>query len=495
MSHDDFLRLLDFLDSKMFDYKTTETGWNYTGLIFDYLFENSVFSIDYLNVEDFFSDKANCKINENERLSTQLCDFTAEQIIRFFEAVILLLHKTQYYTNEDENPKNKIINYLKRKGYNIIIDEQSVTIKDTCVIGEGSYCIVKKVTDSLYKKQLLNMYQSDVEQCKRLKYEFENMSKLADVTGVLNVYEYDPIENSYIMEACEKNLYDFLNEHIGLSVRDRLNIVLQIVVALNAAHEKNIIHRDLHLGNILKKGDSFLLSDFGLSKDLSVIRSLKTTSTPKNAHYFLDPLALNNLKNYDALSDMYSVGKILEYIMTYDGSLLDDEINFIINKATNRIKSKRYSNMSLMYDDISNVINNFERQRLEAVTYDEIKNGIWNNQTNKRIMELINSNKIAFEIVRLKLINFAQIIIQMPPDDQQLLLENLEQNYIDATGYGGFANYEIFSTICYQLLLMGVRDPIQNICTHILEGCSQYRFKSNRQYQELIQKGIIKQSA
>ena len=110
-------------------------------------------------------------------------------------------------------------------------------------------------------------------------------------------------------------------------------------------------------------------------------------------------------------------------------------------------------------------------------------------------MELINSNKIAFEIVRLKLINFAQIIIQMPPDDQQLLLENLEQNYIDATGYGGFANYEIFSTICYQLLLMGVRDPIQNICTHILEGCSQYRFKSNRQYQELIQKGIIKQSA
>ncbi len=54
MSHDDFLRLLDFLDSKMFDYKTTETGWNYTGLIFDYLFENSVFSIDYLNVEDFF---------------------------------------------------------------------------------------------------------------------------------------------------------------------------------------------------------------------------------------------------------------------------------------------------------------------------------------------------------------------------------------------------------------------------------------------------------
>lgn len=491
MNQDSFMRLLQFIDNKLFDYKTSDTGWNYTGLIFDYIFDNSVFAIDYLNVDDYFADKAECNIKEDERLANQLANLSSEQQIKFLESVLLLFDKTTYYKREEDNPKHKIINYLQRNGYNVIINENSVIIKDTYIIGQGSYCVVTKVTNGLYKKQLLKEYQSNDEQCKRLKYEFENMSKLSDVVGVLNVCNYNSTDNSYLMEACEKNLYDYLNEHIGLPIKDRLDIVLQIALALNEAHKRSIIHRDLHLGNILKKGEVFLLSDFGLSKDLDIIRSLKTTSTPKNAHFFLDPLALNNLKNYDMYSDMYSVGKILEYIMTYDTSIINDELNYIINKSTNRVKTKRYKTMEEMCNDIENYINSLEIKNLEAVTYDEIRNGVWNSRTNKCIIDLINSNRIAYEIVRLKLKNFAQIVIQMPPDDQQLLLENLEKNYADATGYMGFENYDIFSTICFQLILNGIKNPMKSECIRILEGCAKYRYKGSNQLNDLKNKGII----
>lgn len=71
------------------------------------------------------------------------------------------------------------------------------------------------------------------------------------------------------------------------------------------AHEHNIIHRDLHLGNVLKVGDDFVLCDFGLSKDESIERSLKSTATVINNHLFIDPLAIGDFTKLDKKSDIY----------------------------------------------------------------------------------------------------------------------------------------------------------------------------------------------
>ena len=65
---------------------------------------------------------------------------------------------------------------------------------------------------------------------------------------------------------------------------------------------------------------------FGLSKDTMINHSLKSTSTPKNSHYFIDPIGLHDFTALDKLSDIYSIGKIIDYIT--DGSGVEQKVVF-----------------------------------------------------------------------------------------------------------------------------------------------------------------------
>lgn len=122
--------------------------------------------------------------------------------------------------------------------------------------------------------------------------------KLSSSPFVLKVFHYDSMDNSYLMEKCDCNLYDFLN-------RNPFKIIRNLILGMIDVHQAGIIHRNLHLGNILLKGREMVLSDFGLSKDTMVSHSLKSTSTPKNSHYFMDPIGLSDFTKLDKLSDIF----------------------------------------------------------------------------------------------------------------------------------------------------------------------------------------------
>ena len=53
-SHEKYIQILRFLDRNLWDTKTDESNWNYNGLILDYYFYDSVLSIDYLDLNEFF---------------------------------------------------------------------------------------------------------------------------------------------------------------------------------------------------------------------------------------------------------------------------------------------------------------------------------------------------------------------------------------------------------------------------------------------------------
>ena len=50
--------------------------------------------------------------------------------------------------------------------------------------------------------------------------------------------------------------------HNKLTWKERIQIVVDIIEALERIHDENAIHRDLHSGNILLK-NSFCISDLG----------------------------------------------------------------------------------------------------------------------------------------------------------------------------------------------------------------------------------------
>ncbi|MHA1471123.1 MAG: protein kinase domain-containing protein, partial [Candidatus Asgardarchaeia archaeon] len=88
--------------------------------------------------------------------------------------------------------------------------------------------------------------------------QHQNIVRLLD-------YGIDPVPY-IVMECMEGSLRDLLNKK-SFQIKEALEIVLQIALALNYAHsEFNLVHRDIKPENILFKGDIFKLSDWGLSK-------------------------------------------------------------------------------------------------------------------------------------------------------------------------------------------------------------------------------------
>jgi serine/threonine protein kinase len=110
------------------------------------------------------------------------------------------------------------------------------------------------------------------------------------------------------------SLQDRLDEG-GLKARDMAHIVERVAEGLDAAHARDIIHRDVKPANILfdTSGEAFL-SDFGLAKSLN--RSTGMTGalfvgTPE----YMSPEQVRN-ERLDGRSDIYALGVTLFYALT-----------------------------------------------------------------------------------------------------------------------------------------------------------------------------------
>ena len=180
------------------------------------------------------------------------------------------------------------------------------------------------------------------------------MLRLAKSPYVLKVFNYDENNDSYLMEKCDCNVYDYLENNPFKDDKLILQVIEELLLGMKDVHEAGIIHRDLHLGNILIKEGHVVLSDFGLSKDTMINHSLKSTSTPKNSHYFIDPIGLHDFTALDKLSDIYSIGKIIDYIT--GESELNKKLSFVISKATERNRTKRYAAVDELIQDVNSSV-------------------------------------------------------------------------------------------------------------------------------------------
>ena len=63
----------------------------------------------------------------------------------------------------------------------------------------------------------------------------------------------------------EGNLRDYLqNNHSNLTLKDRISMFHHLCLSLYYIHEKDLIHCDLHSGNILVDGGNCFITDLGL---------------------------------------------------------------------------------------------------------------------------------------------------------------------------------------------------------------------------------------
>ncbi|MBD8591216.1 protein kinase family protein [Peribacillus simplex] len=472
-------KILSYFDQEFWDGKTTETNWNYYGLILDWYFESSVLSIDYLDIADYFQDNGGFKFTDDINLIDQYKNVDENKRLKILGNILNILKHSKVNEEKCKLIIQKVSNVLKKNNIKIENPEYGyLIVVPNDILDSGSYCNVVRVKEGILRKELKLQYQNDEKLNKRMQYEFENMRKLSGCPQILNVYEFNPENNTYLMEQGEKNLYDFLKDQIELSFEVKLKIIMDLLKGMEYAHEKSIIHRDLHLGNVLKINNEFVVCDFGLSKDLSIERSMKSSFTEKNNHLFVDPLAISDFTKLDQKSDIFSIGKIIDFVLLHNETNPNHQLKSIVERCTCRDKALRYSSCTEIITEIELILKNQGQEETRQSTINKILNNQYDSQVHELVIDLANNDTLSKFIVTHQLSHFGKLILKFESFYQEKILDSMMVNYAEATGYNGWKNYDIFASIAYYLCL-NVQDlKTKKIAEHILTECANIRYSA-----------------
>jgi serine/threonine-protein kinase len=101
-----------------------------------------------------------------------------------------------------------------------------------------------------------------------------------------------------------------------LPAAEAVNYMMQVLAALEYAHARGVVHRDIKPGNMmLTPGGLVKLMDFGIARS-ATDNKLTQTGTGVGSLYYMSPEQIQGVATPDARSDLYSVGVSLYELVT-----------------------------------------------------------------------------------------------------------------------------------------------------------------------------------
>jgi TolB-like protein/Tfp pilus assembly protein PilF len=101
-----------------------------------------------------------------------------------------------------------------------------------------------------------------------------------------------------------------------LAPREALRLVRDVASALDYAHARGVVHRDIKPDNILRRADGgAMLSDFGIARLMQGESVLTTEGTSVGTPHYMSPEQLRGEK-VDGRSDLYGLGVVLWQLLT-----------------------------------------------------------------------------------------------------------------------------------------------------------------------------------
>lgn len=189
------------------------------------------------------------------------------------------------------------------------------------IIGIGGMAVVFEAYDTVMKrmvavKMLKDEIANDTQSVKRFINESKAVSML-EHPNIVNIYDVSVKDDlKYIvMERVEGiTLKNYINKKGVLDFKEIVNYSEQILRALEHAHSKGIIHRDIKPQNImLLKNGKIKVTDFGIAK-LPNAETVTMTDKAIGTVFYISPEQASG-KKIDPRSDLYSLG-VLMYEMS-----------------------------------------------------------------------------------------------------------------------------------------------------------------------------------
>ena len=191
------------------------------------------------------------------------------------------------------------------------------------IIGVGGMAVVYKAYDRVDDrivavKILKDEYLANEEFRRRFKNESKAIAVLSH-PNIVKVYDVSFGEKlQYIvMEHVEGiTLKEYIQRQKAVDWKEAIHFVIQILRALQHAHDKGIIHRDIKPQNILiLPNASIKVTDFGIARfNRGEIRSVVDNGAIGSVHYVSPEQARGDYT--DEKSDIYSVGVVIYEMLT-----------------------------------------------------------------------------------------------------------------------------------------------------------------------------------
>lgn len=249
-------------------------------------------------------------------------------------------------------------------------------------VGAGGMSDVYKAKDHILSrfvaiKVLKQEFSEDSSFVTKFRAEAQSAAGL-EHPNIVNIYDVGSENGLYyiVMEYVEGiTLKTYIEKKGQLSFKESASIAIQVARGIEAAHNKNIIHRDIKPQNIIISTDGKVkVTDFGIAKATS--SNTISSDVMGSVHYASPEQARNGF--VDGRSDIYSLGIVMFEMVTgrvpFDGDTtvavalqhLQEEIarpsiyapdlpisfEKIILKCTQKTPDRRYQTIEALLTDI-----------------------------------------------------------------------------------------------------------------------------------------------
>lgn len=234
------------------------------------------------------------------------------------------------------------------------------------LIGEGAFSVVqkyKRIADGEHVaiKFLKKVHTGNRDYRTRFLREIELLRELAACSEIVPLLDAvsDIMQPYYIMPYADANLQDFISRNNDqLQLEQRLSLFDQIICGIAYAHEHDVLHRDICPANVLifnaSQRPTVKLADFGLGRIEDETSHFTRSSVAGYGHvFYVAPEQREKLKDADERSDIYSLGKVLNFVLTGKNPVAyhDCEFGPVIQRATQFDPDNRYSNIAEMREE------------------------------------------------------------------------------------------------------------------------------------------------